>query len=199
MSKIRYYVSGGRAGYLKAPRSAHSEFLRTGRIERVQRRKPTERRYISHDEAGARTARKLLAAADLTHERLNRFHPSIRLPKLVFHQIIEGRPHLGYCHVTAWRTAFEKFGPVSWSFYLANFFADIGDETHFFDHIAPGRSRMYFAVATKADQTGSRLLIDTSVHDDGILFRTSDPRVAMKNVLQMGTPSAALRAIIRAL
>ena len=200
MSKIRYYVSGGRAGFLQAPRAVHSEFLRTGRIDRTTRRKPAaERRYISHEEAAQRTGRRLEAAGEVTHQRLNSFHPSIRLPKLIFHDIIDGRPHLGYCHVTASRTLFEKFGIVPWSFYFANFFAEIGDEAHFFDRISMGNGRMYFAVATKTDDSQAKLVIDTTVHHDGVLFRTGDSKVALKNVLQLGAPSAALRAIIRAL
>ena len=38
---------------------------------------------------------------------------------------------------------------VSWGFYIANFSADISGEEHFFSHVSPGYSRMYFAVAMK--------------------------------------------------
>lgn len=62
-----------------------SDFLRTGRISRYEERwLPRERVYYSHDDVAALTGRKLEAAADATHSRLNTFHQSIRFPKMVF-------------------------------------------------------------------------------------------------------------------
>ena len=146
----------------------------------------------------ALTGRKLEAAADATHSRLNGFHQSIRFPKMVFHHLLNDRPHLGYCHVTAAKTSFDAERHVLWSFYFANFFAELSGAENFFENIDARYSRMYFAVAINAlpDQ---ELAVDTSVHRGGLLFQTHDPRVALKNVLMLGARSEEMRRIIKAI
>jgi hypothetical protein len=178
--------------------AVHTEFLRTGRISR-----PTDaralKRYLTHKDVAERTGRRLEAAATVACDRINGFHASIRLPKMIFHRTLENSPHLGYCHVTAARTKLADYDDVRWSFYMANFFCDIGKSEVFFDDVRRSYSRMYFAVATDLDRDKGKLIVNRTVRDGGLLFRTQDPKTALKNVLMLGTRNEALRAIIKAL
>lgn len=199
-ARIRYYdASAPRAAPIRA-KNPHSEFLRTGRIARYEERWfSQERHYLHYAEVAAQTGRRLQAAGEQTHQRLNAFHRSLQFPSMLFHHTLESSPHLGYCHVTAARTSFNRHSQVLWSFYFANFFADIGGgEEGFFEQIDPRQKRMYFAVAMHA-QEGEEISIDRSVHHDGLLFRTGDPKVALKNVLMLGARSEQLRKIISAI
>jgi hypothetical protein len=58
---------------------------------------------------------------------------------------------------------------------------------------------MYFAVAISPTEEEGRLTIDRKVRGNGVLFRTDDPKLAMKNVLMLGAKNEALRKIIHAL
>lgn len=198
-TKFRYYdaVAFKRAN---PPRSAvHTEFLRTGRIDRSIAWSPSEKRYLSYEEVAERTGRKLERAGDITHERINGFHRSIRFPKLVFHRTLAGTPHLGYCHITVANSRFAEFENVQWAFYMANFLAEIGDEEQFFAGISRKPGRMYFAVAIAPAEEEGRLRIDRTVRGNGVIFRTDDPKLAMKNVLMLGANDEALRKVIQAL
>jgi len=200
MPNLRYFDAAAVKKPVQSPKSAvHTEFLRTGRINRPQQWSAEEKRYLTHQEVATRTGRRLEAAGKVTHERINGFHASIRFPKLIFHRTLSGSPHLGYCHVTAARTKFAKFDDVRWSFYIANFFSDIGDDEHFFEKINLGYSRMYFAVATELDAEEGKLTLNRTVHENGLLFRTRDPKEALKNVLLLGACNEPLRKIINSL
>ncbi len=178
----------------------HTEFLRTGRItRRGDDWHPAEKRYLTHKEVAERTGRKLEAAGSQAHERINSFHASIRFPKIVYHRTLSGRPHLGYCHVTSAKTKFAEFDDVRWSFYIANFFADVSDKDLFFKNISLGYSRMFFAVAMERDAEEGKLVVDRKIRDDGLLFRTRDPKAALKNVLMLGAVNESLRKIIQKL
>lgn len=199
MAKLKYYDAAAEKLPTIAPKTAvHTEFLRTGRIERRQWSQ-RERRYLSYDEVAERTGHKLTTAGETTHKRINGFHTSIQFPKMIFHRTLAGRPHLGYCHVTAARTHLAQSKDVTWSFYFANFFCDLGDEKHFFERIQTGYSRMYFAVAIEPDAQEGQMTINRSVRDNGLIFRTDNPKVALKNVLMLGARDEALRRIIRSL
>lgn len=180
----------------------HSDFLRTGRIDRNRPRwSEIERRYLSYEEVAVRTGKILEAAGDRTHDRLNGFHKSIQFPKLLFHRTLSGTPHLGYCHVTASKSKFAEFDDVKWAFYIANFHADIGVEDLKFERVNMRAERMYFAVAVERQGDGDdrRLVIDRKIRGNGLLFRTDDPKTALKNVLLLGAKNDVLRKVIRAL
>lgn len=197
-TRIRYFDASKRKLPPARSKTAHSEFLRTGRIVRFDEAwVPQDRHYLSHEQVAEITARRLQDAGEMTHSRLNSFHNSIYFPKMVFHRLIDNSPHLGYCHVTASRTSFNTQKPVLWSFYFANFFAELCGEEQFFDKIDQSRSRMYFAVAMQADNGGKNVTIDKSVHRGGLLFQTQDPKEALKNVLMLGTRSEKMRDFIR--
>lgn len=199
MPKLRYYDASERPS-APAPKTAyHTEFLRTGRIERRRHWAPDQRRYLTHEEVAEKTGRKLTAAGEMTHKRINSFHASIQFPKLIFHRTLAASPHLGYCHVTAATTRLAQKHDITWAFYFANFFSDLGDEAHFFDRIQAGYSRMYFAVAIEPGAEEGRMVIDRSVRGNGLIFRTQDPKVALKNVLMLGAREEALRKIARSL
>lgn len=196
MSKLQYIDKEGSA---TARPAVHSEFLRTGRIDRTRPNwAPDQKRYLSYEEVAERTGAVLTAAGEKTHERLNTFHRSIQFPKLIFHRTLTGTPHLGYCHVTAAKSKFAEFEDVKWAFYIANFFADIASDDLKFEQINMRAERMYFAVAVEND-TGRKLAVDRKVRGNGLLFRTDDPKTALKNVLLLGAKQEALRKIIRAL
>ncbi|MCR6499196.1 hypothetical protein MUO32_09155 [Shinella sp. CPCC 101442] len=199
-TKFRYYDA---VAYKRAnpPKSAmHTEFLRTGRIDRtVENWSPSEKRYLSYGEVAERTGRKLERAGTVTHDRINGFHRSIQFPKLIFHRTLAETPHLGYCHITVANSSFADFQNVQWAFYMANFFAEIGEEEQFFASISKKRGRMYFAVAITPTDHEGRLTIDRTVRGNGVIFRTDDPKLAMKNVLMLGARNEALRKIISAL
>ncbi len=198
-TRIRYFDAGRPLAAPIRSNTAHSDFLRTGRISRYEERfLPDERIYYSHDEVAAITGRKLEAAADATHDRLNGFHESIRFPRMIFHHLLDDRPHLGYCHVTAAKTSFDARRHVLWSFYFANFFAELSGTENFFENIDARYSRMYFAVAITA-LAGKGIAVDTSFHRGGLLFQTHDPRVALKNVLTLGARSDEMRSLIKAI
>ncbi|KQV68193.1 DUF6656 family protein [Rhizobium sp. Root1220] len=202
MAKLRYFdASNDPNDPSNAPVASHSEFLRTGKITRERRHwLAAERRYLTHDEVAEKTATKLQSAGVKTHQHINGFHRSIQFPKMVFHRTLKDSPHLGYCHVTAARTKFARYEEVSWAFYIANFFSDIGDNDNFFRHIDVKYSRMYFAVAIRPDEhTAEKLTIDRSVRGNGLLFRTHDPQIAIRNVLLLGARNEQLREIIRQL
>jgi hypothetical protein len=199
--QIRYYEANRQRPFVLPPRNAnaHSEFLRTGRISRARPIWiPEERRYLTHDEVAERTGRKLETAGETTHSRINSFHRSINLPKVIFHRTLDGSPHLGYCHVTAARTFLSRDAQLSWSFYIANFSSEIGEDELFFARINQRNSRMYFAVAVEGEP-GEPARIDRSHNRNGLIFQTSDPREAMRNVLLLGAPDAAIREIIKRL
>lgn len=196
--KRRYYAKTETGKADEKPLAAiHSEFLRTGRISRRKEDwLPDEKRYLTYAEVAQATARKLEAAGEKTHQKINGFHRSIQFPKLIFHKTLENSPHLGYCHVTASRTSFAKYADVKWSFYIANFFSEIGDEDSFFKKIEPRYSRMYFAVALQPDKAAKALSIDRTFRSHGLLFRTRDPMEALKNVLKLGARTQELRDAI---
>ena len=201
MSKFRYYATKG-AGQAPVPAKAvHTNFL-------------------THKEVAERTGIRLENAGKMTHQRLNKFHRNIRFPKVIFHKTLEAAPHLGYVHVTASKTDFAGHKDVTWGFYIANFSAEIGGETdagqvagsnadsvdsagaeHFFHHISPGYSRMYFAVAMKNGEEAAPLqqVINREIGDNGVLFRTAAPMTALKNVLMLGAKNAELRKIVEAI
>ena len=110
-------------------------------------------------------------------------------------------PHLGYVHVTASKTDFAEYKDVRWGFYIANFSAEICADEQFFNRISTGYSRMYFAVAMKTGQDGEtrRPEINRDIRDNGLLFKTADPKTALKNVLLLGAKSDELRRIIKAI
>ena len=198
-TQIRYFDASAKTVAPARSKTAHSDFLRTGKIARYEEKwVPRETRYLTHDQVAEITGRKLQAAGEMTYTRLNSFHPSIRFPNMVFNRTIDDSPHLGYCHVTASRTSFDAQKQVIWSFYFANFFAELCGGEQFFENIDPRHSRMYFAVAM--DMDGSKTVqIDKSIHQDGLLFRTHDPKIALKNVLMLGTRSDEMRKFIRKL
>ncbi|MDM9623730.1 DUF6656 family protein [Rhizobium sp. S96] len=202
MAKLRYFdVNNDTTEQDKSPVVAHSEFLRTGKITRHRAHwLAAERRYLTHDEVAEATGRKLQTAGVKTHQNINGFHRSIQFPKMVFHRTLKDSPHLGYCHVTAARTKFAQYEDVSWAFYIANFYADIGDNDNFFERIDVQYSRMYFAVAIRpGEHTAEKMTIDRTVRGNGLLFRTHDPQIAIKNVLLLGARNEQLREIIRQL
>lgn len=197
MSKLQYVED------TKAPapkQTVHSDFLRTGRIDRNRPNwSESEKRYLSYEEVATRTGKILVAAGNRTHERLNAFHKSIRFPKLVFHRTLSGTPHLGYCHVTASKSKFAEFDDIKWAFYIANFYADIAADELRFERVNMRAERMYFAVAVERDGDGKKLAINRKVRGNGLLFRTEDPKTALKNVLLLGAKHEAVRKVIRAL
>lgn len=197
--KFRYYdaVAYKRTQGMRS--IAYTEFFRTGRLERRGDWSRTDKRYMSYREVAERTGNKLERAGNVTHERINGFHQSIRFPKLIFHRTLAQTPHLGYCHITVANSRFAEFENVQWAFYMANFFAEIGEEEQFFADISKTAKRMYFAVAITPAEEEGRLQIDRKVRGNGVLFRTDDPKLAMKNVLMLGARNEALRKIIRAL
>ena len=203
MAKLRYFDrSSEPAAEPQRPAAVHTEFLRTGRIVRSTATwLPTERRYLTHEEVASKTGAKLQAAGEKTHGRLNNFHRSIQFPKMIFHRTLADSPHLGYCHVTSSRTRFAQYEEVSWAFYIANFFAKIGENDNFFEEIDIKTSRMYFAVALHPDQAADdkKLTINRKIRSNGVLFRTDDPQVAIRNVLLLGARTEQLREIIRQL
>lgn len=198
MSKLQYVE---RSVPSVAPKRAlHSEFLRTGRIDRNRPNwSAEEKRYLSYEEVAARTGKVLTVAGERTHERLNGFHQSIQFPKLLFHRTLAGTPHLGYCHVTASKTKFAEFEDVKWAFYIANFFADIGAEDLKFESVNMRAERMYFAIAVEHDDAQKKLAVNRKVRGNGLLFRTDDPKTALKNVLLLGAKHETLRRVIRSL
>lgn len=198
-TQIRYFDAKAAKAAPARTKTAHSDFLRTGKIARYEEKwVPKEPRYLSHEEVAAITGRKLQAAGEITHSRLDSFHKSIRFPKMVFHRTIEASPHLGYCHVTASRTSFDARTPVLFSFYFANFFSELCGDENFFENIDQRQSRMYFAIAM--DMAGDKTVqINKAIHRDGLLFRTSDPKVALKNVLMLGTRSNEMRKFVQSL
>lgn len=197
MSKLQYVEDTK----VPAPKQAvHSEFLRTGRIDRNRPNwSDVEKRYLSYEEVAERTGKILVSAGNRTHERLNGFHKSIQFPKLVFHRTLSGTPHLGYCHVTASKSKFAEFDDVKWAFYIANFFADIAADDLRFERVNMRAERMYFAVAVERNDDSKKLAINRKVRGNGLLFRTDDPKTALKNVLLLGAKHEAVRKVIRAL
>ena len=197
MADLRYFETETRRRILHPK---ESEFLRTGRIDRNRPNWDSVRkRYMSYEEVAERTGQYLTFAGDRTHERLNNFHKSIQFPKLLFHRTLKGTPHLGYCHVTVAKSDFAEFKDVKWAFYIANFFADIAAEELVFEKINMRASRMYFAIAVEKDEESQKLAVNKNVRGDGLLFRTEDPKAAMKNVLMLGAKHNVLRKIIQAM
>lgn len=197
MSKLQYV---DQASPVAPKPTKHSEFLRTGRIDRSRPNwSIEEKRYLTYEEVAARTGKILTSAGERTHEKLNTFHSSIQFPRLVFHRTLAGTPHLGYCHVTAAKTRFAEFEDVKWAFYIANFFADIGSHDLKFESVNMRTERMYFAVAVERGAEGGKLAINTKVRGNGLLFRTDDPKTALKNVLLLGAKGETMRRVIRAM
>lgn len=197
MLQLRYFETEKREPIL-SPRE--SQFLRTGRIDRNRPNWDAyEKRYLSYEEVAERTGSYLTFAGERTHERLNNFHKSIQFPKVIFHRTLKGTPHLGYCHVTLSKSSFAEFKDVKWAFYIANFSADIAADELAFEKINMRASRMYFAIAVEKDEERQKLAVNRNIRGDGILFRTEDPKTAMKNVLMLGAKHDVLRKIIRTL
>lgn len=225
MSMFRYYAAKTTGQSLVPAKAVHTNFLRTGRIARPEDWVEEERRFLTHEEVAKRTGIRLENAGKKTHQRLNRVHKNIRFPQIIFHKTLAQAPHLGYVHVTASKADFAEYKDVTWGFYIANFSADIGGEIaadtvadsttgntkdsttdssadgQFFHHINPGYARMYFAVAMKNQDTGGtrQQVINRDIRNNGLLFRTTDPKTALKNVLLLGAKTAELRKIVEAI
>jgi hypothetical protein len=202
MSKFKYYAAKA-AGQTPVPEKAvHTNFLRTGRIARKEEDwVEEERRFLTDEEVAERTGIRLENVGTKTHQRLNNFHTDIKFPKIIFHKTLATAPHLGYVHVTASKADFAEYKGVNWGFYIANFTAEITADEQFFNHIDPNYARMYFAVAMKKDENGEkpRQVINREVRENGVLFRTADPKTALKNVLLLGAKTAELRKIVEAI
>jgi hypothetical protein len=198
--KLRYYQSNPPKLPPPLGLAPHSELLRTGRIARASTPswRPGEKRYLTVEEVVERTGRRLAKAGETTHQRINSFHRAIQFPKMIFSRVFDEIPHLGYCHVTTASTPIKDRGLVHWSFYMANFSSEISEAYPFFENIRHSHARMYFAVAFEK-APGETLRIDRSLRKDGLLFRTHDPRQAMKNVLMLGAQDDSLRASIKKL
>jgi len=221
MAMFRYYAAKGKEQAFVPEKAVHTNFLRTGRIARPEEWVEEERRFLTQEEVAERTGIRLENAGKKTHQRLNRFHTDIKFPKIIFHKTLAAAPHLGYVHVTASRSDFAEYKNINWGFYIANFTAEISPDiapepatgieageaadstagAHFFHHVKPGYSRMYFAVAMKSELEGEtrRQVINRDVRDNGVLFRTADPKTALKNVLLLGAKTAELRKIVEAI
>jgi hypothetical protein len=201
VQKLQYFDnSAAKPSRFPIKMGGYTEFLRTGRVVRpADTWVDAEKRYLSYEEVAEMTGRKLVAAGEKTHERLNGFHKAIQFPKLVFHRTLANRPHLGYCHVTASHSKFAEYDNVKWAFYIANFVAEIGTDQSFFADVKLNLSRMYFAVAVNADSTENRLVINRNIRGNGVLFRTQDPKEAFRNVLLLGAKHDALRKVIRSI
>lgn len=202
MSKFRYYAAKAPKQALVPAKAVHTNFLRTGRIARdVDDRLKEERRFLTYEEVAERTGIRLESAGKKTHQRLNTFHYDIQFPKIIFHKTLAQAPHLGYVHVTASKTDFAEYKDVTWGFYIANFAAEITADEQFFNRINPNYSRMYFAVAMKTEENAEprRQIINRDFRENGVLFRTADPKTALKNVLLLGAKSAELRKIVEAI
>lgn len=199
MSKLRYFAAEGLREAMNAPKAIHTEFLRTGRIFKGQERWDVlEKRYMTHEEVAERTGRYLERAGEAAYDRINNVHASIKFPKVIYHRTLDNRPHLGYCHVTASKTELKNHNPIKWSFYMANFFSEIGEELKFVGKLDRRASRMYFAVAVQNDnEVATKMVADRSLKPNGVLFRTHDPMIALKNVLMLGTNDPRLRQKIR--
>jgi hypothetical protein len=201
MPKLRYFAKSDKQSKALLP-AVHSEFLRTGRISREKQDwVEEEKRYLTYEEVAEKTGRKLERAGEKTHERLNSYHHEIQFPKLIFHRTLAAAPHLGYCHVTASRTKFAEYDMLTWGFYIANFFSEIGTGESFFEQINVQSGRMYFAIAMETETSGetSKLAINRKVRGNGLLFRTDNPTKALKNVLMLGATNEELRVMIRAI
>lgn len=202
MSMFRYYAAKATGQELVPAKAVHTNFLRTGRIARkAEDWVEEERRFLTYEEVAKRTGIRLENAGKKTHQRLNRFHTDIKFPKIIFHKTLAAAPHLGYVHVTASKTDFAEHKDVTWGFYIANFSAEISADEQFFNHIHPGYSRMYFAVAMKNEKDGEnrQQVINRDFRENGVLFRTADPKAALKKVLLLGAKSAELRKIVEAI
>jgi hypothetical protein len=200
MSKLQYFAEESARASIINRATPHVDFLRNGHIDRMRPSwAPAEKRYLSYEEVAERTGKFLNRAGEKTHERLNGFHKSIQFPRLVFHRTLKGTPHLGYCHVTAAKSNFHEHKDVRWAFYIANFFAEIGPEDMAFDKINMRAERMYFAIALERDEEKKKLAINRAIRGNGLLFRTHDPKLAMKNVLLLGAKYESQRRVIRAI
>ncbi len=202
MSMFRYYAAKSKGQALVPAKAVHTNFLRTGRIARdAEDWVEEERRYLTDEEVAARTGMRLESAGKKTHQRLNRFHKGIRFPEIIFHKTLATLPHLGYVHVTASKASFADYKDVTWGFYIANFSAEITADEHFFNLINPSYARMYFAVAMKNPEDGEtrKQVIDRDFRDNGVVFRTADPKTALKNVLMLGAKNIELRKIVEAI
>ena len=202
MSKFRYYATKAPGPALVPTKAIHTNFLRTGRITRKgEDWLEEERRFLTYEEVAERTGIRLENAGKKTHQRLNKFHYDIQFPKIIFHKTLATAPHLGYVHVTASKTDFAEYKDVNWGFYIANFSAEITSDEQFFTRINPNYSRMYFAVAMKTEEKAEprRQVINRDFRENGVLFRTADPKAALKNVLLLGAKSAELRKIVEAI
>jgi hypothetical protein len=200
IAQLRYFEEKKAQELVALKPAIQSEFLRTGRIDRNRPNwDGAQKRYLSYEEVAERSGRLLTAAGEKTHERLNTFHRSIQFPKLVFHRTLQGRPHLGYCHVTAAKTSFAEYKDIKWAFYIANFSADIETEEMTFEKIDLRSERMYFAIAVEKDFDKKKLAVNRAVRGNGLLFRTHDPKVALRNVLLLGAKHEQVRKVIRAL
>jgi len=206
MSKFKYYADKAK-GQAPAPsKTVHTDFLRTGKIARAPENwVAEEKRYLTAEEVAERTGKRLDDAGRKTHKRLNSFHRKIQFPEIIFHKTLAQAPHLGYVHVTASKNDIDEHKGVTWGFYLANFAAEINSDMkegeQFFHHVKPGYARMYFAIAMKNGEDGKsrKQVINTGIRDHGVLFKTDDPKLAMKNVLMLGARDAELKKIIEAI
>lgn len=202
---FRYYAANSK-GQEQGPGFAfHTNFLRTGRIvRRAEDWVEEERRYLTDEEVAERTGKRLESAGRKTHQRLNAFHRKIRFPEIIFHKTLASAPHLGYVHVTASKADIAEHRNVAWGFYIANFSAEINGGEHFFSQVSPDYGRMYFAVAMKPGEaaepgTAPRPVVNREIGDNGVIFRTSDPKAALKNVLMLGARNAELKKIVEAI
>src|SRR5690606_3117580 len=202
MSKFNYYATKTKGQDAVPGAPVHTNFLRTGRIVRhAEDWVEEERRFLTYEEVAERTGARLENAGAKSHQRLNNFHKAIQFPKIVFHKTLATAPHLGYVHVTASKTDFAEHKDINWGFYIANFSAEITADETFFNRIKPSSSRMYFAVAMKNGENGKtrQQVINRDFRENGVLFSTTDPKAALKNVLLLGARSAELRRIVEAI
>ncbi|MCV9964002.1 hypothetical protein OIU34_19160 [Pararhizobium sp. BT-229] len=109
-------------------------------------------------------------------------------------RLVESYPHLGYCSFAAIRKQKADGSPYVVRLHFANFNAKI-DTTPgatFFDSKSINRGAMFFAVAFCPDSTNPDLvMIDRTIHHQGISFITNDPAKALDNTVALRTGVSA--------
>ncbi len=185
IATLRYFEEKKKVEQAPKKPALHSEFLRTGRIDRNRPNwDGVQKRYLTYEEVAERAGKQLTAAGERTHERLNSFHRSIRFPKLIFHRTLKERASRllsrhrrqdQLCGIQG-----REMGLLHRQFLRRHRSraSDLRKDQH-------ARRTDVFRPRRGEDEEQQKLTINTAVRGNGLLFRTQDPKVAFKNVLML--------------
>ncbi len=193
MAKLRYYDAADKMPAAPAKAKAHTEFLRTGRIDR-RRWMANERQYLSYAEGAQQTARKLTTRAERPTADINGSWPRCS-PKMVFQVApLANSPHLGLLPRDRAKNLPRKGNEDHLVLLSRELLLRLGNEDPFLDRISRAIRPCISPSRSSPMPAKDGYVVNRNVRGNGLMFPTQDPKVAEENVADASGTRRSLAA-----